>query len=109
MESPARPNLCVERGILKRKVVWKCVHTKRVVKSTHFKKCVERMFSSKYSLFCVYWGYQGIWKMCGKGMIFMDTFHTITVLSNFARRAGHATFPARCPPGSNRRISFINA
>ena len=36
------------------------------VKSIHFIKCVERVFSFKCSLFYVYWGYQSAWQMCGK-------------------------------------------
>ncbi len=36
--------------------------------------------------------------MCEKGKIFIDTFHKIRVLSNFAGRARYATFPARRPP-----------
>ncbi len=36
--------------------------------------------------------------MCGKGIISIDTFHTIRVLSNFAGLAGYATFPARRLP-----------
>ncbi len=76
----------------------KCVHTKRGVKFTHLKNGVERVFSSKCLLFCVYWGYQNVWQMCGKGIIFIDTFHTIRVLSNFAGQAGYATFPTRLPP-----------
>ncbi len=35
--------------------------------------------------------------MCGKGIIFIDTFYTIRVLSNFAGRAGYATFTTRRP------------
>ncbi len=53
----------------------KCVHTKRGVKSTHFIKCVERVFCLKCSLWCVYWGYLSVWIMCGKGIIFIDTFY----------------------------------
>ena len=114
----------------------KYVHTKRVFKSIHLIKCVERVFSSKCSLFCVYWGYQNgiwnlrtdltdqavgpngsirigiqipyqnVWKMCGKGIIFIDTFHTVRVLSNFAGRAGYATFPARHPLGTQMHNSI---
>ncbi len=60
------------------------------------------------SLFCVSWGYQSVWKLCGKGIIFIDTFHTIRVLSNFVRQAGYSTFPSRRPPGSHlmRRLGF---
>ncbi len=36
--------------------------------------------------------------MCGKGIIFIESFHMIRVLSNFDGRAGFATFPARPPP-----------
>ncbi len=38
--------------------------------------------------------------MCGKGIIFIDTFHTIRV-KNFAVRAGYATFPPRGPLRKN--------
>ncbi len=44
--------------------------------------------------------------MCGKGIIFIDTFHTIRVLSNFAGRAGYATFPPRRPPGKLRLVEI---
>ncbi len=91
----------MERGVWNGKVVGKCVHTKRGLKSTQFIKCVERVFSFKCPLFCVYWGYQSLWKMCGKGITFIDTFHTIRVLPNFAGRAGYATFPPRRPPGAD--------
>ncbi len=84
--------ICVWKGGLDMAKL--CVHTKKGLKSTCFIKCVERVFRWKCSprSICVYWGYQSVWKMCGKGIIFMDTFHTIRVLSNFAGRAGYATF-----------------
>ena len=85
------------KGIWKGKVVWKCVHTKRGVKSTHVIKCVERVFSFACLLFCLYLRYQSVWKMCGKSIIFINTFHTIRVLSNFAGRTGYTTFPSRRP------------
>ncbi len=44
--------------------------------------------------------------MCGKGIIFIDTFHTIKVLSNFAGRAGYSTFPPRRPPGNKQILGM---
>ncbi len=46
---------------------------------------MERVSSLKCSLFCVYWGYQSVWKMCGKGIIFIDTFHTITLKKKWSQ------------------------
>ncbi len=64
------------------------VHTpKKGVRSTHFIKCVKRVFSFKCSLFVCNWWYQSVWKVCGKGIIFIDTLYTIRFLSNFAGRA----------------------
>ena len=37
--------------------------------------------------------------MCGKGIIFIDTFHMVRVLSNFAGLAAYATFPSGRSPG----------
>ncbi len=54
-----------------------------------------------FTLFlCIRPGVFGIsvgWKMFGKGIIFIDTFHLIRILLNFAGRASYANFPARCP------------
>ena len=51
----------------------------------------ERVFSFKCSLFLVYWGYQSIWKMCGKGIIrgggAQLCYLYIVEIENGARRA----------------------
>ena len=64
----AQHSLRVERGVQKGKVVENCVHTKRGVKSTNIIKRVERVFSFKCSHVGVYWGYQSVWQMYGKGI-----------------------------------------
>ncbi len=65
------------------------------VKSTHFIKCVERVFSSDFFV-CI-----GNVKVYGN-VLKRYNFHRYIpidkVLSNFAGRAGYATFPARRHP-----------
>ncbi len=56
-------------------------------------------FPSNVHFFACIWDIASVWKVCGKGVIFIDTFHTIRVLSNFARRAGYTTFPSNRLPG----------
>ncbi len=85
----------VERGFEKAKLCGS-VYTQKGVKSSHVIKCVERVFCFACLLFCLNLRCQSVWEMCGKGIIFINTFHTIRVLSNFSG-AGYATFPSGHP------------